>query len=325
MSDEVFLTGATGFVGGHVLEALQRDGYSVRALVRPGAPPLGGVERTVVGDLRRPGELVAAMRGCRYLVHVAALYSFTPSDRAALREVNVQGTAGILEAAALAGVEKAVVTSSAATLGPAGPARPADEEAWPPPPERPRGYHDSKKAQERAALAVQIPVVLLLPTAPVGPRDWRPTPTGQMILDFMRGRIFAGVSGGMNLVSVEDVARAHVLALAWGRPGERYVAGGQDLSFDAIWELLARSAGRGVPRFRLPGWAPEAIATVDELRCRLIRGARPVAPVEGARLAGRLMYASSDKARRELSYEPGPVSDAVHRAVRWYRDNGRAA
>lgn len=316
---EVFLTGATGFLGRHVLDQLRARGYRVRALVRGSSlarlPQSEGV-LPVPGDLLRPGELTEAMRGCRYLVHVAALYSFAPRDRPLLWRVNVQGTAGILEAARIAGVEKAVVTSSSAAVGPARDGRPATENDGPP--LHAFGYHASKVEQERAALAAQLPVVLVLPTAPVGPGDTRPTPTGRLVWDFMQGRIFATVAGGLNLVAVEDAARAHLLALEHGRPGERYLVGGENLTFDHLWELLAEATGRPPPRLRLPHRLVLAAARADELRCRLT-GGEPRVPLEGARMASEHMYASSEKAMRELGYRPTPVADALARAVAWYR------
>ena len=257
-SDEVFLTGGSGFVGGHVLRSLVGRGYRVRALVRDGQDALSGLAATqdgrvmvVPGDLRRAGELVPALRGCRYLVHVAAYYSFAPRRRALAWEVNVGGTTALLEAARIAGVERAVVTSSSVTVGPARGHKPTEEDR-PPLPARGAGYHASKAWQEVAALGAQLPVVLLLPTAPVGPGDRRPTPTGRVVLDYMRGRIRATVAGGMNVVPVEDVAQAHVTALQRGQPGERYLLGGEDLLFDDLWDGLADVTGRPAPKVRLP-------------------------------------------------------------------------
>jgi len=320
----VFLTGATGFVGRHVLRALSAEGYRVRALVRRPGDTLEGAE-AVLGDLRRPGELVPALRGCRYLVHCAALYSFAPADRRALRAVNVAGTAGLLEAARVAGVERAVVTSSSATVGPARsdgqPATEDDRAAL----GHGSGYHRSKVEQEYAALAARVPVVLVLPTTPIGPGDWKPTPTGRLILDFARGRIFAAPpDGGCNLVAVEDVARAHVLALEHGRPRERYLLGGDNLSLADLWRALGDATGRPVPRRRIPYRLALALGYVDEARCRLQPGSVPRVPLEGVRMSIERMYVDSAKARAELGYAPGPVYPALKRAVAWYRTQGYA-
>src|SRR3989442_5776734 len=217
--DEVFLTGAGGFVGSHVLRALVAAQYRVRALVRPGSrplPPLDGCT-AVWGDVLRPGDLVQHMIGCRYLVHVAALYSFSPDMRHKMFTTNVRGCAGVLEAAHLAGIERGVITSSSSTVGPSYGGRPATEDDWAVEAGS-SAYHRSKLQQERVALAAQVPVVLVLPTAPIGPGDWKPTPTGKMVVDFMRGRIFATLGGGLNVGAVEDVARAHVLSPQCGRP-----------------------------------------------------------------------------------------------------------
>jgi dihydroflavonol-4-reductase len=266
---------------------------------------------TVTGDLTRAGELVRALDGCRYVVHCAALYSFTPRDRAHLYAVNVSGTAGLLEAAHLAGVERAVVTSSSATLGNVTASRRDD-------------YHSSKTLQEHAAFASRVPVVAVLPTAPVGPGDWKPTPTGKMIVDFARGAMFAKPPGrgGMNLVAVEDVASVHVAALERGRAGERYIAGGENMSFDDLWDVLADLTGRKPPSFRAPYGLALAVAYVDEARCRMIPGARPLAPLEGVRLATHRMYADSSKTIAELGYRPQSVREALGRALEWYRAHG---
>ena len=326
MPDRVFLTGATGFVGGHVLRALVDGGYEVRALVRRPVPrfaELDGAE-LVPGDLERPGDLVAALRGCRSLVHVAARYSFAPAERAALRRVNVLGTAGLLEAARVAGVERAVVTSSSAAVGPARRGgRPATEADWPPAAEDASAYHRSKVEQERAALAAQVPVVRVLPTAPVGPGDWKPTPTGQLVVDFLRGRmVVRPPAGGLNLVPVEDVARGHVLALERGRPGERYLLAGENLTLDDVWELLGPICGRPVPRRRIPYRAAVALALADEVRCRVRPTARPAVPLEGVRMSRHLMHVDGSRAADELGFRPGAVAPALERAVAWYRGSG---
>jgi dihydroflavonol-4-reductase len=179
------------------------------------------------------------------------------------------------------------------------------------------------------ALAARVPAVLLLPTAPVGPGDWKPTPTGKVVVDFMRGRIFASLDGGLNVVAVEDVAQAHVLALRHGRPRERYLVGGENLSLDRLWGLLAEVCGRTAPSRRIAHELALALGWADDLRSRLgsawtHEAVDPLIPLEGVRMARHHMYVSYDKARSELGYEPTSVREALERAVRWYHDNGYA-
>ena len=319
----MFLTGASGFVGSHVLSALLAAGYSVRALVRgPWEAPPGVVG--VSGDLRSPGALLPAMRGCRYLIHTAALYSFSPGDGAAIEEVNVRGTAGILEVARMASVARCVVTSSSAALAPARGSRPATERDWANAAHRGGSYHASKLAGERAALRAPIPVITVLPTAPVGPGDRRPTPTGRIIVDRLNGRMPAALRGGMNVVPVEDAAAAHVLALERGRPGERYIAGGVNLTLAELWRLISRAGGRSQPAPRLPYALATAAARVDAVRVR-VTGGVPAIPLEGVRMGRLEMYSSSAKAADELGYVASSADAAIARAVHWYRVNGYAA
>ncbi len=325
IGDEVFLTGATGFIGGHVLDALLDAGYSVRALVRtPGRLHMRPGVTEVVGDVTRSGHLVEAMSGCRLLVHCAALYSFSPAQRARMNATNAAGTAGMLAAARIAGIERAVVTSSSATVGPARRGRPATEADHAGQHGR-SAYHDSKIAAERAALAARVPAVLILPTAPVGARDAKPTPTGVALLTFLRGRVLASVDGGINIVAVRDVAQAHVAALERGRPRRRYLVGGENLSFDQLWARLGAISGRRPPRRRMPHTAALLAGFVDEARCRLVRGAQPVVPLEGVRMARHHMYIDSRRASDELEIEPSSVDVALEDAVRWYRDHGYLA
>ena len=326
--DEVFLTGASGFVGRHILHALLLARYRVRALLRPGSPALPPLEgcTPIQGDILHAGDLVRHMAGCRYLIHAAALYSLAPSQRRQIFTTNVRGCASILEAARIVGIERAIVTSSSSTVGPGSVERPATENAWDRQ-DTTSAYHQSKLQQARVALAARLPVILVLPTAPVGPGDWKPTPTGKMVLDFLRGRIFATLEGGLNIVAVEDVARAHVLALQHGRPGERYLAGGENLSFSQLWAYLAQMCGRAAPTTRIPFPLALTFGWADELRCLAYykmtrKTALPLIPLEGVRMARHLMYASSAKAEAELGYKATPASAALERAVRWYRDHG---
>ncbi len=302
---------------------LLRRGYEVRGLVRNGSrrPPDG--VKPVIGDVRSAGLLVEQMRPCRFLIHCAALYSFAPGHRREMWRTNVTGTASLLEAARLAGIERAVVTSSSATVGPAHDGRPATEASWSPQTGFESHYHESKLAQERAALAAQVPTVILLPTAPIGPEDRRPTPTGRMIIDAMRGRLVGWLRGGLNLVPVKDVAKAHIDALTAGRPNERYLLAGENMSLRRLFEQLATLSGRPPPRFEVPYPLALALAAVDEARCRLT-GREPRIPLEGVRMGRELMYASAEKARVELGFEPGPVQAALEAAVDWFRRNGYA-
>lgn len=319
---DVFLTGASGFVGSHVLTALLARGYRVRALVHDSTPTLPPGVISVSGDLRAPASLVPALRGCRFLMHTAALYSFSPRDGETIAEVNIRGTEGLLEAARIAGIERSVVTSSSSALAPAAGSRPVDERSW----AEPRGgltYHGSKLLQERAALSANTPVITVLPTAPVGPGDRRPTPTGAIILDLLRGRIPATLRGGMNVVAVEDVAAAHVLALERGRPRERYIAGGVNLSLAELWRLIARAAGRRTRTFPLPYAIAAAAGRVDDARVRLT-GGMPAVPIEGVHMGRLQMYSTSAKAVTELGYRPTSVGAAIERAVGWFRANGYA-
>ncbi len=324
-SDVIFVTGASGFIGGHVVREALAAGYKVRALVRreTHADGLRGQCEIIRGDLRRAGELTRALSGCRYLIHCAAVYSFAPGARSAIDAVNVAGTAGLLEAARIAAVERAVVTSSAATVGPARNGTLASEENVAQPRDQ-SAYHRSKVSQERVALAARVPVVLLLPTAPVGPGDWKPTPTGRLVLDFARGRIPARApgNGGLNMVPVEDVARAHVSALNHGVPGQRYIVGGDNLSFDQVWDLLADVTKRPAPKLRLPYELLFAAAVIDQMRCTVQPGGIPVVPLEGVQMARERMFVDCSKAKKELGYQCGPVRDALARSVAWYRAHG---
>jgi dihydroflavonol-4-reductase len=302
-------------VGAHVLRALLDAGYRVRALARTAMAPVEGCE-IISGDLREPGTLARSLDGCRYLVHCAAQYSFGPRDHDAIVRVNVAGTEGLFAAAHLAGVERAIFTSSSATLG-------HEEHAHI---SQRIDYHESKILQERVAFASRVPSVAVLPTAPVGSGDWKPTPTGGMIVDFMRGKMIARppASGGINLVDVEQVAEAHVAALERGAIGERYVIGGENLTYDALWEILALLTGRPAPRVRAPIPLMYAAAWVDELRCRLT-GALPFVPMEGVRMSQRRMFVDASEAERSLGVAVRPAHDALMRAVIWYRDRGYAA
>lgn len=283
----VYVTGGgLGFVGGHVVRVLRERGHEVHdeyVDVVDGA----GLER--------------AMDGCDAVVHVAALYSYDRRDGAALARVNIDGTRIVLAAAARAGVSRIVHTSTAGTCGPV-PGRPATEEDGPPDWELAVPYKWTKLEAERIALAADA--VVVNPTTPIGDGDTRPTPTGAMIRGVATGRFRGYIpTTGLNVVDVRDVALGHALALERGRPGERYLLGGVDLPLGDFFALVARAAGRPCPRLRVPYAAARAAAAL-----RLVNR-------DEVRLARLPMYFSSEKARRELGYEPGPIDAAVSRAV----------
>ncbi|MCL6480513.1 MAG: NAD-dependent epimerase/dehydratase family protein [Firmicutes bacterium] len=321
------VTGASGFLGSHVVRQLVARGERVRVLLRPSSQrrALDGLEVDYAwGDLRDRAALRAALRGIRCVFHVAADYRlWTPHPRE-LYESNVTGTRNLLAAAAEAGVERFLYTSSVATIAVPRPGALPNEATQTRLQEMIGHYKRSKWLAEQEALAAAqrgLPVVIVNPTAPVGPGDWKPTPTGRIILDFLRGQMPAYVDTGLNLVPVEDAAAGHLLALERGRPGERYILGGENLTLREILERLARIAGRPAPRLRLPHWAALLAGWVDAGLARLTARA-PRVPLEGVRMARHRMFVDDSRARRELGFTPGSVEAALERAVRWYEVNG---
>jgi dihydroflavonol-4-reductase len=323
------VTGASGFVGSAVARALVAGGAPVRALVRPrsarGLPADLPLE-PAVGDLDDPASLARAVAGCRSLFHVAADYRLWVPQPEAMYRTNVAGTRALLLAAAEAGVERIVYTSSVATLGrPAGGGT-ADETTPATLGEMIGHYKRSKYLAEQAVreliLERGLPVVIVNPSAPVGPRDARPTPTGRMVLEAARGRMPAYVDTGLNLVHVDDVAAGHLLAFERGRVGERYILGGQDMTLGEILALIARLSGRRPPALRLPAAALLPVALAAEGLARLRGAGEPLVTVDGVRMARKPMYFSSAKAARELGYRARPAETALADAIRWYRDRG---
>jgi dihydroflavonol-4-reductase len=281
----VYVTGATGFVGGHVARELRERGAEVRD------------ERV---DLLDRAGLERAVAGCEAVVHVAALYSYSaPAD--AFERVNVEGTRTLLDVSARAGVKRILHCSTAGTCGPV-PGRAATERDEPPAWELDVPYKRTKVAAER--LALEAGAVVVNPTTPIGDGDRKPTPTGRMVAGVARGKLRAFVATtGLNVVDVRDVARGHALALERGAPGERYLLGGVDLSLEELFAAIARLAGRPRPRLRVPYAVAEMAALAG------------IANRDEVRLARLPMFFSSEKARSTLGYEPGPVEPALARAV----------
>jgi dihydroflavonol-4-reductase len=319
-----FVTGGSGFVGANLVRALLADGWAVRALVRGAAANLDGlpVER-VAGDLFFPG-LADALRGCEALFHVAALYSLSRRDAAAVMRANVAGTESVLGAARIARIARVVHTSSVAALGVRADGLPADESHQSPADELIGVYKRSKYFAEeaaRAAVRAGLDVVIVNPTTPLGPWDRRPTPTGEIVVRFANGRMPAYVETGLNVVDVRDVARGHLLAYERGRTGERYILGHENLTLRALLERLAPLVGRPAPRIRVPHAVALAYAVGAESIARSL-GVQPEVEIEAVRMSRQRMFYVSAKAERDLGYAPGPLAPALSDAVTWFREHG---
>jgi dihydroflavonol-4-reductase len=319
-----FVTGATGFVGWHVTRALRESGYDVRALVRPGpADRLQGLDAEILtGDLSDAEALARAMDGTDVVFHVAADYRFAADDTQVFR-TNVSGTRNVMQAAARAGVGRVVYTSSVATLEPDHddgateemPAQPADLIG---------AYKRSKYLAERVALRWVdrgLQVVVVNPSTPIGPRDARPTPTGQFVIDFLAGRMPAYVDTGLNLVDVRDVAVGHLLAAERGVSGQRYILGNRNLTLRQILDLIAQIAGVPRARVKLPHWVPLMFACLEERLARLQRRP-PRVSREAVKLSQHRMFFDSSKAVRELGLPQSPIESALALAVSWFRSHG---
>ena len=319
------VTGATGFVGSHLVRQLVARGEIVRVLVRSESrmDALAGLSVEVVrGDLRSPSAVQAAMRGVRRVFHAGADYRLWARNPADIYETNVVGTKNILSAVA-AGVERLVYTSTVGTIA-VPHARSPDEQTNASLEQMIGHYKRSKFLAEQVVLDAAsrgVPAVIVNPTTPVGPGDWRPTPTGRVILDFLRRRMPAYLHTGLNVVPVEDVARGHLLAADHGRIGERYLLGGRNMLLKEVLDALAAITGLPAPRVRLPWRAAMALGYVDRIAAAA-RGREPRIPLEGVRMARHMMWANSTKAAVELGFQAGSVEAALQRAVEWYSENG---
>ncbi|MCX8068495.1 MAG: NAD-dependent epimerase/dehydratase family protein [Anaerolineae bacterium] len=327
---KAFVTGGTGFIGGMVVRKLVEAGHTVRALVRPGADTrqLEGlpVER-IEGDLENEESLRRGMEGCDWVFHLAALYAFWGYRWEDFYRTNVEGTRRVLSIAAQVGIPRIVYTSSIAALGiPRGDV-PANEDTPVTLNEKIGHYKRSKFLAEEVAreFARQgVPVVIVNPAAPVGVGDYKPTPTGQMIVDFLNGRIFGYVDTGLSIVDVEDVAIGHLLAAERGRVGERYILGGENLTLKQVLDILAEVSGRPRVRLRIPHSVALAWSYVDVAIARLNPRHIPAATPEKVRVSRQKEYYDSSKAMRELGYTYRPAREALRKAVEWYRAHGYA-
>jgi dihydroflavonol-4-reductase len=323
----VLVTGASGFIGSAVARALARRGARLRLLVRPTSPQTNiaalGAD-LAVGDMRDPDAVRGALDGCRYLFHVAADYRLWARDPEEIVRNNVEGARAVVAAAAAAGVERMVYTSSVATLALRSDGAPADEDTPLQESEAIGAYKRSKVAAERIverAVEGGLPAVIVNPSTPVGPHDVRPTPTGRIIVEAASGRMPAFVDTGLNLVHVDDVAEGHLLALEKGRVGERYILGGQDVSLREILAAIAELTGRRAPGLSLPIRPLYPLAEAAEFVGR-ITGREPFLTKDALTMAGHHMYFSSSKAERELGYAARPQREGLRDALEWFRTQG---
>lgn len=321
-----FVTGGTGFIGSHVVRSLLQEGYQVTALVRPDSnlSNLQGLAVDIVkGDLNNP-NIWEQMQGCQYLFHVAAHYSLWQKDRDLLYINNVEGTRNILAAAQKAGIERTVYTSSVAAIG-VGKLGQVVDETYQSPVEKLVGdYKKSKFLAEQVAISAVNQgqdIVIVNPSSPIGPLDIKPTPTGEIILRFLRREMPAYVDTGLNFIDVRDVAKGHLLALQKGKSGDRYILGHQNLSLKQLLEQLSQITNLPAPQTSIPAWIPLTVAWVEE-KILAPLGKTPTVPIDGVRMAQQPMYYDASKAIRELGLPQSPLNIALKDAVDWFVSNG---
>lgn len=314
------VTGASGFLGWHVANLLLERGDSVRALVRPGSRVPEIAVETVTGNLRDSASIQSAIEGCSAVFHVAADYRLWSKDPTELYRSNVDGTRNVLEAAKKAGVERVVYTSTVGCIGI--PKDSLGNEDTPVSLDDMAGhYKRSKFMAEQVALEYArggLPVVIVNPTAPVGDHDFKPTPTGKIVADFLAGAMPAFIDTGLNVLDARDCARGHLLALERGRPGERYILGSENLTLAQILFKLAEITGRKPPKTQIP-YAVAYAAGMFSTALAEITGRPPRVPIEAVRMAKKKMWVTHEKARRELAFNPQPADIALSHAVEWFR------
>lgn len=326
---KALVTGATGFIGANLTRELLARGYAVRALVRQGANRrnLAGLDvETICGDLRDRASLVRALVGCEVLFHAAAAYTFWHPHPPEIYEINVTGTRQILEAARAHGIGKVVYTSTESTIGSARNGL-GHEELGADLASLAGHYKRSKLQAEWLVLEMArdgLPVVIVNPTTPIGAYDIKPTPTGQIIVDYLNRRMPAYVDTGLNLVDVQDVARGHVLALERGRPGERYILGNCNLTLRELFALLERVTGIPAPRMRMPLWLALAAGHVSQFVADHVTGRPPRIPLAAVQTACHVRHFDCSKAIRELGLPQTPIEQALERAASWFIDQGYA-
>jgi dihydroflavonol-4-reductase len=325
---KAFITGATGFVGSHVARALAAQGAELRLLVRP-TSRLDNIAdlraETATGDLRDSESLKNAMAGCEFVFHVAADYRLWVRDPEQMYRSNVEGTRAIIRAAQESGVRRVICTSSVATIGFTREGHVVREDSPVSIKDMVGHYKRSKFMAEEIALEAGrggANVVVVNPTTPIGEYDIKPTPTGRIVVDFLKRKFPAYVDTGLNLADVKEVARGHLLAMEKARPGERYILGGENLTLKQILDKLAALTGLPSPKMKVPHAVAMGFAVFDQFFTGVIRGKEPRATIDAVKMGRKKMFASSAKAERELGYKSMPVEDALRRAVDWFQAHG---
>jgi dihydroflavonol-4-reductase len=327
---KIFLTGATGFVGHHVAKALAAQGAEIRFLVRKTSNlrNLEGIDgETIVGDLSRPETYASALEGCEAVMHVAADYRLWIRNPDEMYRINVDGTRDLLRAAREAGVCRVVYTSSVATMHFFTNGIVSNEDTPVSLADMVGHYKRSKFMGEQQAIAAAQDgqqVIILNPTTPIGPNDWKPTPTGRIFVDFLNRKFPAYVDTGLNLVDVSEVARTHVDALERGTPGRRYILGGENLTLKQILDKMSAITGIPSPTTKIPFAIAATYAFFEETITGKIRGKEPRATLEEVRMGRKKMFASSARAQQELGFRIAPVYPAMRAAIEWFRTNGYA-
>jgi dihydroflavonol-4-reductase len=328
---KVFLTGATGFVGHHVAHTLAADGAKLRMLIRK-TSKLGNLEgiagETHIGDLSDPESIRPALKGCNAVVHVAADYRLWIRDPEAMYRANVEGTRDLLRMAREAGVKRFVYTSSVATMHFHRDGTVINEDTPVSLADMVGHYKRSKFMAEQQAIAAAQDgqqVIILNPTSPIGTNDSKPTPTGQIFVDFLNGKFPAYMDTGLNLVDVAEVARAHVAALTKGKRGHRYILGGENLTLKQILDKMSDITGLPSPTVKIPFAVAATYAFFEEWITGRIRGKEPRATLEEVRMGRKKMYASSARAQQELGFRILPVNPAMKAAIEWFRAHGYAS